>query len=784
MMKRLTLLVVLLVATWDIYAQTGVLTGRVITPEEAGEVLVNIALEGTPKGTLTTTDGYYKLTNIPSGNYHLVASFIGLKTERLDVVVKAGEETVVPIIEMEEDHQRLEEVVVTGASYSNYLGDELSPALKLPSSILETPQNIQVVTKDLLVDQQAVDMLEQVSRNTSGAMMIEHWGTFARINMRGFKLPAFRNGLNVDLPWGPLTEDMSVVERVEFVKGPAGFMLSSGEPGGFYNVVTKKPDPNADNEVSMTMGSFNTLRATADLGGALDKAGNLRYRLNLMGSTKQSHRDYEYTNRYTFAPVIKYRLNDRTSLTAEYLYQHAELSVVGAAYVFSTDGFKSLPRSYTLGEPNIDPTTIREHNAFLKVEHWLNSNWKLTAQAGFLDYLQEGSSLWADSVTTDGIYRSLSIWDATSRAELGQAFVQGSLQTGNIEHRILAGVDLGNKTYYADWFQKGPLGGEGNPLAYENPVHQVPSDAIPVFDRTESIRKRAYGTYLANQSTRYSALYLQDELALFENRLRLTLAGRYTTYRSAVYGATTDDAVFTPRVGVSYSLDKNTSVYALYDQSFLPQSGADKQGRAFEPVDGVDIEAGIKRKWADGRWNSSLTVYQITKENILTTDPEDINFKVQLGEAQSKGIEFDLQGEIGRGLNLILNYANTDVKVTKDNNPAVVGTRLSGHAKHMTNGWLKYQFKNHGFKGLGLALGYQYQLDRSSWSWGADNEAILPDYFRLDGAISWENDDFSIGLNVNNLLNEYLFSGSAYASYVYWQAEPGTNFRLNMTYKF
>jgi iron complex outermembrane recepter protein len=83
-----------------------------------------------------------------------------------------------------------------------------------------------------------------------------------------------------------------------------------------------------------------------------------------------------------------------------------------------------------------------------------------------------------------------------------------------------------------------------------------------------------------------------------------------------------------------------------------------------------------------------------------------------------------------------------------------------------------------------LSFGYQYQVDRSSWNWGADNESELPDYLRLDGAISWNNDKLDIGLNINNLLNDYLFSGSAYSSYYYWQTEPGTNFRLNVNYKF
>ncbi|MDX9881566.1 MAG: TonB-dependent receptor [Prolixibacteraceae bacterium] len=783
-MKQLLLVLSLFALATSIFAQKGKIIGKVTIPDENKGALVNIGLSGTDKGTITNAAGQYEIPAVDAGNYTLVASFVGLKAERVQVTVLPGEETHVPEIFMEKNDKQLDEVVITGDRYSNYLAEKPSEALKLRTSLLKVPQNIQVITKDLLADQQAVDMLEGVTRNTSGAQMIEHWGNFARINMRGFKLPAFRNGMNVDLPWGPLTEDLSIVERIEFVKGPAGFMLSSGEPGGFYNVETKKPVTGQQNEVSMTLGSFNTLRATADLGGRLNRHRNLLYRLNIMGSSRYSHRDYEYNKRYTIAPSILYKINEHTSLTAEYIYQYSQMSVVGAAYVFSTEGFGALPRDYTLGEPNIDPTSIREHNAFVTFNHQLNKNWEFTAKAAYLDYKMAGSSLWPDSVTTAGIYRGIGVWDAISDAKLAQAFVTGEAKTGPVVHRILAGVDMGQKEYFADWFQSGPLAGPGTPLSYDNPVHYVPSSLMPVFDRSRSIRQRAFAGYLANQSVRYSALYVQDELGFFNDRLILTLAGRLTSYRSAIYSATTQDDIFTPRAGLNFSIDKNTSVYGLYDQSFIPQSGADKQGNTFEPVRGNDLEAGIKRKWAAGRWNSSLTIYKITKENVLTTDPSDPNFSIQLGEAQSKGIELDVQGEIAKGLNLILNYANTNVEVTEDTNPAAVGTRLAGHARHMTNGWLKYQFKNSGLKGLGLALGYQYQVDRSSWTWGADNEAVLPDYFRLDGAVSWKNENFTIGLNINNLLNDYLYSGSAYASYYYWQTEPGTNFRLNISYTF
>jgi iron complex outermembrane receptor protein len=70
--------------------------------------------------------------------------------------------------------------------------------------------------------------------------------------------------------------------------------------------------------------------------------------------------------------------------------------------------------------------------------------------------------------------------------------------------------------------------------------------------------------------------------------------------------------------------------------------------------------------------------------------------------------------------------------------------------------------------------------------WGGLNpeNLSLPDYFRLDGGVNWRDGKMSIGLNVNNILNRYLYIGAPYDNYYYWQAEPGTNFRLSVGYNF
>ncbi|ELR69491.1 TonB-dependent siderophore receptor [Fulvivirga imtechensis AK7] len=783
-MKKYLLLLLTFIFCHYAYTQTGNIIGSVKTSDGKPAAYVNIGLKGTTKGASTNNEGYYEIKNVKEGTYTLIASFVGLKTQELQITVTAGQTTSVSQVVLEENYERLREVIVYGAQSNSYTTDIPSKTLRINTPLVEIPQNIQVIPQEVIEDQQSIDMLETVSRNVSGVQMIEHWGNFARINMRGFKIPAFRNGMNVEMPWGPLTEDMAIVERIEFVKGPAGFMLSSGEPGGLYNVVTKKPSRYQQKEVTLMMGSFNTLRSTVDVGGAFEEDGKLLYRLNLMGSTKGSHRGYEFNHRYTVAPSLRYEVSDKTSVSAEYIYQYSKMSVVGAAYVFSPTGFGDLPRDFTLAEPNIDPTDINEHNIFVTLNHQLSSQWAVTAQLGYLNYNQVGSSLWPESVEPNGdIIRGIGVWDALNESKLGQVFVNGEVKTGSIAHEILAGVDIGHKDYFADWFQGGPLAGSV-PFNVYNPQHGVPSDSIPVFDRSRSIRKRAYGSYPAISGQRYSSLYAQDELSLFDNKVRLSLALRYTAYSGWTYGQSTDDDVLTPRVGLSISVAKNTSVYGLYDQSFIPQAGASFDGEAFEPVKAKNLEAGIKRSWFDGRWNSTLAVYQITKDNVLTGDPENPNFSIQLGQVQSKGFEFDVQGEVVKGLQVVLNYANTNVEVTEDTNEALIGTRVAGHSRHITNGWLHYRLPDNIFNGLGVSLGYQYQVDRSSWNWGADNESVLPDYFRLDGAVSWQNDDFNIAINVNNLLNEYLYSGSAYATYYYWQTEPGTNFRVNLAYKF
>lgn len=781
MKKRLLVTTAFKLFVFSVMAQNAILSGKVSTADGKPAESVNLIVKGTGKGTVTNQQGFYRFENLKPATYTVEASFAGLKTQSKTVVVHDGE-TVTADFVLKENVTELRAVQVT-ANPSKYVTDYPSISLRLKTPLLEVPQNIQVITRQTLQDQQIFDMREGVIRNVSGATASEHWENYARIVMRGSRIAAFRNGMNVQETWGPLVEDMSMVERIEFVKGPAGFMLASGEPSGFYNVVTKKPTGIKKGEVGMTVGSFGTYRGTLDLDGLLSKNGKLQYRLNLMAQQKGSQRKFEYNNRTSVGPVIKYQIDPNTSLTLEYNYQHVTSSPIGSSYVFSTK-FGDLPADFSTLEGNMDPSYINDHSAFLIFSHNINQNWKFTGQLAYLRYNQKANSLWAWAIVNDTLHRTYSLWDVLGQTRVGQFFVNGDVMTGCIKHRILSGLDKGDKDFYHDFNQSGELQPKQGFNIYHPVYGNVPASGYPQFDRSLPIQKRG-----VHYSNKYSAVYVQDEIRLLNEKLRFTLAGRYTVTGDAdPYSGNVDANKFTPRAGISYSFTPSTSMYAVYDESFIPQSGVTYEAKPFKPITGNNKEIGIKKEWLGGRWVSSIALYQITKNNELAPDPQHQYFSVQLGQTKTKGIEIDIRGQIIKGLDVTVNYAYTDGKITKDTEKDQIGKQIPGTDKHIANTWLSYRVPDGVVKGMGIAFGASHYAGRTAWYGAYDRSAdpSMPGFTRCDAAFSYAFGKCLLALNVNNLFNEKIISGGYYSwsQFYYWQAEPMRNARLSISYKF
>lgn len=807
MVKQLLSLIFILFLSTSLYAQhTGSVKGRITTSDGTIADGVTVKLKGTTFGAITEENGSYSIRKVPTGNYTIVVSAIGLYPKEKQITVT--KETVIVDFSLNENKSQLKDVQIS--TNKKYKVEKVSSSLRLQTKLLELPQNIKVVTSQLMADQMAFDIVDGVTRNVSGAVRVGHWDAqYANIYMRGFSIPGFRNGMNLKTPWGPLADDAATIDRIEFVKGPAGFMMANGEPGGLYNIVTKKPTGTNQSSVSLSAGGYNLARAAVDLDTKLSADGKLLFRLNVAAQTKGSFNKFNYNDKYVIAPVISYQIDSNTKVTAEYTHQHVEALALGN-YGFSPKGFGDTDPSFFVGDPSLDPNKLNDHNLTLYFNHKFNKNWIFNAQAAYLNYSLFGGTPWPSTIAANGdMRRGLNISEELAINKNIQFSLQGQFKTGEIVHRVLGGMDMGNLKTWGDFSSVSQpdlqLAGNATFNIY-NPVYGIPTANIPVFDRSRSIQVRSGANTYATNST-YTGVYLQDELRFLNEKLRLTLAGRFT--HAETVGKTnatqmSDNAV-TPRVGLSYSITKDFSAYTLYDQSFIPQSQASRSatGDVFKPVTGNNIEFGLKKDWFGGKWNSTFSMYKITKKNVLTPDPayplgDPNNFMVQLGEVQSKGIEFDLVGEVAEGLNLTLNYAYTDPKVTRDENkdPAknATGTYLANTAKHITNGWLSYRYRNANsiLNGIGFSGGYQMLLNRYAGS--GTTQTPFADYIRFDAGISYVRGKFSITGLVSNLLDKKLFTQGSYTkvaketatsvSYYTYIYEVPRNGRISVKYNF
>ncbi|GAA4778273.1 TonB-dependent siderophore receptor [Olivibacter ginsenosidimutans] len=778
------------------YAQNGSIGGTVKTSDQYYATDLTVSLNDSLHAKVSN-NGTYLFKNLAPGKYIITTTHVGLQSESDTLFLKAGEALQFDF-NLAVDNHTLQEVVVEG--FKPIVEPNVSSSLRVETPVLELPQNVQIVNAEVLAKQQVFNLADGLIRNVSGVSRLAHWNDlYVNIHMRGSQIQAFRNGMNiVSSFWSPLSEDMAVVDRVEFVKGPAGFMMSSGDPAGIYNVVTKKPTGIEKGEVTFALGSFSSYRSTLDLDGILSKDRKLLYRLNIAADTKGSFRPFEDNKRLVLAPVLSYQLDDKTKATFEYTYQKAKMSDIGSSYVMSPFGYKTLPRDMTFSSEGLEPLDVNEHSTFLTVEHQFSKNWKLTAQGAYFYYDQIGASSWPQDVYANGqVIRKSDIWDAQSTMTMGQLFINGNVSTGTVQHKILAGLDMGDKKYYADWNTSFVLdsvgGGEFDPL---DPNRDYTFDfPYQPFDRSIPIKTRAAegGGTIASH---YTSVYLQDELGFFENALRLTLAARFTNMSQASWGSSPiESKKVTPRVGLSYSIDKRTSVYGLYDQSFLPQNGFLFNGAEVKPITGDITEFGLKRDWFGGRLNTSISAYQILKNNEITSYGPKPDMSVEIGQKKVKGIEFDLRGQILPGFNAIANYAYTDGKITKINEGVedfYVGQRLDGADKHIANLWLDYTLLKGSLQGLSLRAGVTTYIDRATQFYSNEHpEWNIEDYWRFDAGLGYHHDRFTATLNVQNLLDRYLLLGGSYytdyfaSSEVYsWQADLPRNFRLSFSYRF
>jgi iron complex outermembrane recepter protein len=684
----------------------------------------------------------------------------------------------------------------------DYVIPNATVGTKTDTPIMETPLNVQVISKQVLKEQQ-VFRLSDALKNVSGVTTTNNntntlfGGTQESIFFRGFTSSTFfRDGFR--LLNGTASRELANAESVEVLKGPAAILYGLVEPGGMVNVVTKKPLATPYYGFTQQAGSFDTYRTTFDATGPLTKTKDLLYRVNMSYENSGSFREFVGREDVFFAPVLKWNISPKTQATFEIEYNHQHQGMDNGFLPIVDGRIITKPFGRNYGE--YSPATIETVFGSFNWTHQFNDDWNLKNRfsvnrtsnsfiwtqpefAGSKLFLQQEIGLEGLVTLPNGNYiarRKLNQFSQSNTYATSLDLV-GHFDTFGLKHTLLLGGDyyrLDNETTDIS-----PIENLDSYIDINNPTHPGTR-----FGNTAS--------KLSGGVTDQYGLYIQDQIKLPYD-IHVTGGIRYQYIhqnnffrKSEVFGiensssGQTQDAV-TPRVGILWQPKKWVSLYANYAESFGANEGltfvSTGVGRIIDATSAEQYEGGIKFSFFNDKLRANLGYYDLTKTNIAVSDLAlDSNTgklrncgggegtcSIALGEVRSRGPELDIQGEILPGWNVIATWANTDIKVIKTNekNEAIPnlgiapGGRLSNVPRNTASFWSTYETQDGDFKGLFFGGGVNL---RGRQLGGGDFVGKLPGYATVDLVTGYSRDlgdaKVSFQFNVTNLLDKRYYS--------------------------
>jgi catecholate siderophore receptor len=194
----------------------------------------------------------------------------------------------------------------------SYKADKVSSP-KFTQPLVDTPQTIVVVKKELF-EQQAATTLSETLRNTPGITMLMgengNTATGDSIFMRGFDTQGsiFVDGIR-DL--GSITRDVFNTEQVEIAKGPAGVDNGRGAAAGYVNLSSKRANLEDAKNGNITLGTADFKRATFDVNQSFGKDSAGRVNLVKQDSGIDGRDEVEY-NLQGLATSVGFGLSGKT----------------------------------------------------------------------------------------------------------------------------------------------------------------------------------------------------------------------------------------------------------------------------------------------------------------------------------------------------------------------------------------------------------------------------------------------------------------------------------------
>lgn len=654
-----------------------------------------------------------------------------------------------------------QDIVVTGTlEKDGYVASDTGAA-KIPIALKDLPQSVSVVPAAVLQDQRALS-LQDALKNVPGVGFSHGDGQRDQVTIRGFTAIAdqFVDGFRDD---GLYFRDLSNVERVEVVKGPAAVLYGRGSSGGLINRVTKKPDVDIVS-ATLSAGSFDTYRGELDL-GRFDERSGVGFRLTGAYEDDDSFRSQQFLKRVALAPSLLLGQGKDTTLLvqADYLLDR-RLTDFGIPAINGRP--VDVPRSTYYGAANARDTDVSRSEVLsqsVTLVHRFSDS--LSFRNGFRHYRftldrhntnATGVDAVAGTVTLShgGIARDEDGW--SNQSELTQ-----KLELGGTRHTLLYGFEIARQVKDAKTLQSRVVA-----------VTDILNPVLPTVSNADFTRLSA--STLSTFDTR--GLYVQD-LIDFGHGIKAMLGLRHDWFIQKTDqrlpgqpDLERTDRKFSPRAGLIFQPDDNQSYYASWSQSFQPSAetfALAANNADIAPEKTSNKEVGAKYSLFDQHLSIQVAGFILRRTGIKGTDPAT-NTIVPIGTQRTRGIELSGALDLPSGLRVIAGYSYLDTRVTASATPAFIGKRATITPRHQANLFVTKTILDD----YGLGAGANYVGDR--WA-DPQNTTVLPHYFTAD-AMAWARfGPARFQINAYNLFDKrYIVSGHGTSALLNLPGAPRT----------
>jgi len=660
--------------------------------------------------------------------------------------------------------ESLPAVTVTASKDNNaYVAGTSASATKTEMALRDVPQTINVVPAAVIRDQHAMS-IQDIMKNIPGVGLSTGDGQRDQVFIRGFTAigDQFVDGFRDDALY---FRDLSNVERLEVIKGPAAVLYGRGSSGGLVNRITRKPGVDIT-DVALSLTNTAGRRGEVDVGRVGE---TVDWRVTGAREVSDSYREQQFIKRTALAPSVAIRLSGATKLLlqGDYLEDrrltdfgipswHGRPVAVdagtyyGAANARDADFSQSrvVSTAATLTHKFSDSLSLR--NAFRYYDYHLDRN--NTNISGNVNEVKGTMSLGHAKLNRDE-----SGW--FNQTELTQKLVTGSLR-----HEVLYGAEFGKQNKDASSWASTVV---ATNVSIFNPV------LLPVDRSKLGARSDTFGTYDT------AAAYVQDAVSISDEWK--ALAGlRYDRYQQQsrlanALGVTTadlsrTDSAYSPRAGLVWQPSAVQSYYASWSRSFQP-SGENfalaANNADLAPETTRNTEVGAKYELWGGRANATVSLFRLERDNIKTSDPIT-NRIVPVGTQRTDGLELTFNADLHDGWKMMAGYAYLDATITDSiavdksvNVPGgiiarevpVKGKRATLTARNTANLWLTKDL-GHGFTvgGGANAVGSRFA--------NPGNTVVLPGYVTADAMAAYRTGRYEVQLNINNIGDtRYIVSG-------------------------